>query len=244
MKYLGETARDSTAAMAINALTSIRAKTVVAKEKASVKVRKMGNLYPSVHKHGAECGHLCVRVAGSMTRVMDGTVLTCGDPKKIRGLSVWEFLLSSKDGQEPKKYYIIALLKSEAQARARKILKARITRYAGLARKAVSVLMSKAYTLYRDKDQVPVRVSVVANKATNRREIVSVNKNGTGTYTLKLDDNIKYALKAVKGGRATVELALQKACNKAVSVVNRRATDFLGNKVSIPTPFPEIRTRR
>jgi len=63
---------------------------------------------------------------------------------------------------------------------------------------------------------------------------------------LVLDDNLRYAQDAVKGGKAAVDTQMKKAMNKIVSVINqklKRNGGILGPS-KLETPFPEVRQRR
>jgi len=70
-----------------------------------------------------------------------------------------------------------------------------------------------------------------------------VKSNGDkGTYTLVLDDRLRYALDALKNGKASVDMAFKRGANKVIGMINRKIKDgkaFFSDKLE--TPFPEVR---
>ena len=55
-------------------------------------------------------------------------------------------------------------------------------------------------------DNVPMRVNMKARQLTETKEIIAKSNDGNGgKYSLTLHDNLKYAIDAIKGGRATVD---------------------------------------
>ena len=123
---------------------------------------------------------------------------------------------------------------------------AKAKRYAGLAKRAIGVLMMKTTTT-KVVDAVPMRVDAKARQQTETKEIVAKSTDGNGgKYSLTLHDNLLYALDAIKGGRTAVDTQMKKAMNKMVSVINRKMPDgsaFFGKK-KLPTPFPEVARKR
>ena len=82
---------------------------------------------------------------------------------------------------------------------------------------------------------------------TSKREIIAKSKDGNGgKYALVLDDNLRYALDAIKGGRAAVDMQMKKAMNKIVSVINQKLKKNGGlfGPQKLETPFPEVRKRK
>ena len=61
-----------------------------------------------------------------------------------------------------------------------------------------------------------------------------------------LDDNLRYALAAIKGGQVAVDTQLKKAMNKIVSVINQKIKKNGGlfGDGKLDTPFPEVRQRK
>lgn len=114
-------------------------------------------------------------------------------------------------------------------------------RYAGLAKKAIGVLMGKTFNK-APADAVAPNVAKKAGDVTHKVESVKESKQGGGTYSLTLFDNLLYAKLAFKGGSATVDTQMRKAMNKIVATINRKMPDgktFFSDR-KLPTPFPEV----
>ena len=139
---------------------------------------------------------------------------------------------------------IAATTSAAAKAKAKQIVRSRQMRYAGLAKRALGVLMMKTGTK-RVADAVPQRVTAKAKQLTESREVIAKNQTG-GKYALVVNDNLRYALAAIKGGRTMVDTAMKKAANKTVAVINRcvgKQSGFLSPR-KLPTPFPELTRKR
>lgn len=247
MQYMHETARDSIAACAINLLKGIRTITKVAKtNKSKVDLQVDSGLYVSFTTRGGR-KIPCVRVRGSNQRYAGNEILVmAADPINTRAWHVFRF--TDKLSPKLKTYLIAAPSKGQATDKARKIVSSRIIRFAGLAKRAISFLMMKTSTK-NVTDNVPQRVSQKAKEVTHKKEIVakSIGGNG-GKYSLVLVDELNYALKAIKGGQAAVDLQMKKSMNKIVSIINQKlkrsgSNGFFGPK-KLETPFPEVRKRK
>ena len=246
MKYMNETARDSIAACAINVLKGIRSVVKVAKpDKQKVNVEVANQLYFSVTTHGSKTIP-CLRIKGSNQRYV-GTekFVVAGEPVDAKSWKVFRF----QDKLSPKltTYLIAAPNMAIAKAKARKIVSSRVVRFAGLAKRAVSMLMMKTNTK-NVNDNVSARVNQKAKEVTEKREIIAKSNDGKGgKYSLVLVDELNYALDAVKGGKATVDIQMKKAMNKIVSIINQKlkktGDSFFGPK-KLETPFPEVRKRK
>ena len=246
MKWMRETARDSIAACAINVLKSIRTITRVAKlSSIKVNVKVDTTLYPSYFTQSAKKS-LCVRYRGSNQRYHgEEKVVAAEAPSKI---STW-LVFRWQDTLDPKlrSYLIIAPSASSAKAKAKSIVRARQIRYAGLAKRALGVLMHKTATNQNPQDNVPRQVTAKAQQLTTAKEIIAKSNDGNGgKYSLVLYDNLRYAADAVKGGRQAVNVQMKKAMNKIVSIINKKIPDggtFFGPK-KLATPFPEVVRKR
>lgn len=136
---------------------------------------------------------------------------------------------------------------ASAKDKARRIVSSRVIRFAGLAKRAISMLMQKTNTK-NVNDNVPQRVTRKAKEVTEKKEIIAKASDGKGgKYSLVLVDELNYALDAIKGGRATVDIQMKKAMNKIVSIINQKlkksGDGFFGPK-QLETPFPEVRKRK
>lgn len=245
MKWMRETARDSVAACAITVLKAIRTVTKVAKlSSIKVEVAVDNTLIPSYATYSGR-KVLCVRYRGSNQRYMGKEkIVSSGRPEYVGTWYVFRFI--DKLSNDLKTYLIIAPSQSSAKAKAKSIVRARQIRFAGLARRAISVLMMKTATT-KVNDNVPMRVSAKAKEVTSTKEVIAKAKDGNGgKYSLTMHDELNYAIDAIKGGRATVDTQLKKAMNKMVSVINKKMPDgssFFGKK-KLPTPFPELVRKR
>ena len=215
MQYLGETARQSTAAVAIDALKSIRASTAIAKVR-PIKIKAEAQIVPGF-KDGKR--HLaCLRMKGTR--------------------AIW------KPGAKSKKCYIVATSPAAARQAAKKRETKRLAKWKGLAKTAIGQMMHKAY----NKPVPPTpgtSTQARAKASTLVRKTEAVNEKA-GQYSLTLTDNLMYALLAIYGGKGGVDDSLKRAMNKIVATINRKLPDgetFFGPQ-KIPTPFPELSSRR
>ena len=246
MKWMRETARDSIAACAITALKAIRTITRVAKlSSIKVEVTPDSTLYPSFTSKGSQ-KIPCVRFKGSKQRYSGRERLRIvGKPAKIEQCLVYRF--TDKLSNSLPTYFIIAESPAAAKAEAKAIVRSRQIRYAGLAKRAIGVLMHKTSTNQNPKDNVPMRVNAKAVEVTKAKEIVAKSTDGNGgKYALVMHDDLKYATDSIKGGRSAVDIQMKKAMNKIISIVNRKIQDgatFFSSK-KIPTPFPALVRRR
>lgn len=239
--YLNETAFQSIHAMAMDTLKSLRGITKVAKASGiKVAVSPRSDLQFSYYREGAGGGRrMCLR-SSSGTRIernsQGAEVYDNLRGVKLSAVQVYEF----KDVNAGNKTYLIS---STSQGRAKKaaqrIAARRLLRYSGLARRAISALMIKTNTK-APADGVSPRVAAKANEVTATRNIVARDTNGGGgKYALVLEDNLRYALRALKGGPSQVNLALQRAANKSAGLINHRCKDLL-LPGEVKTPFPDI----
>lgn len=245
MKYMRETARDSVAACAINVLKGIRTITKVAKpSKVKVNLKPESNLYLSFTTQSGR-KHPCLRLKGSNQHyVGNERFVVASNPTNTNGWQVYRF--TDTLSKNLTTYLIAAPSAAQAKAKVRQMLQSRIMRFAGLARRAISFLMMKTSTK-NINDSVPMRVSQKANAVTHQREIVAKSNDGNGgKYALVLVDDLHYALDAIKGGQAAVDLQMKKSMNKIVSIINqklKKGNGLLGT-TRLETPFPEVRTHR
>lgn len=221
MEYLHESARDSIAATAIQVLKSIRTITKVAK-KSSVKVdvKHDKSIYPSFYTAGGR-KIFCLRVTGSKTRY-DGNEIV-KNYLKVNCQNGHAFRFTDENGRKAKHYILIDSSMASAKRNAKQIVLRRAMRYAGLAKRAIGILMYKTNTKRVNDGLLNPLVENKAAEVTSKRESVMKSVDGkTGTYTLVLEDALRYALNAVKGGKSQVDIQMKKAMNKVVSTINHR----------------------
>ena len=238
IKYMGETSRDAIAACAVDALRSIRALTSKATRRSvvsDVEVKQEKSLYPSFRSEGGR-KKLCLRFTGSKRQYRGKErVVQTSHAGSVKQQSVYRFVDANARAKKTA-YLIVAPNLKEAEKKACGIRRARALQYAGLARTALSLLMRKTATV-NDAGGADARLNAKASQFANR-----IERTSGDVYSLQLNDNLDYALQAVKGGSSGVGLALKKAANKIASVVNRRCADILGFG-KLPPPFPEVRQR-
>lgn len=219
MKWCNESARDSVAACAIDAIKSIRTKCKVAK-KSSVKVNVIpdNSLIASFSTNGRRKTPV-LRLIDGKTRYVpkeNERIRFPGQGYKFNTLKVYRFELQDEDGDI--KYIIAASNASEAKTIAKTIAVRRAMRYAGLAKRALGFLMQKTNTK-RVNDPLNPVVEGKADEVTSKHESISKSGDG-GTYALILTDVLRYALDAIKGGKSEIDASIKRAMNKIISVVN------------------------
>ena len=247
-KYLNETAFQSIHAMMVETLKSIRGVTRVAKAAGiKVNVAQRSDLKFSYYSLGAaQTGskaavRMCVRTIGG-TRLEDGQdgKFVFADVHGVKSAAVHVFEFKDVDG-DGKVYLISATSQSRAKRAAQNIVARRLLRYAGLARRAISALMIKTNPR-GPADPVSARVYAKANEVTTVRNQVATNTDGSGVFSLIALDDLRYAVRALKGGQAAVDMALRRAANKSVGLINHKCKDLL-LPGELKTPFPEITKR-
>lgn len=244
MKYMGETARDSSAAVAINMLKSIRTITKVAKpEKVKVQVKRDTSFYPSAYWEGGK-KKLCIRITGSKQHYRGSEKQAwCNEKAPLKTQGIYRFTDEHKGTKT--EYLIVAPSVSAAKQKAKMIVQGRVKKFAGLAKRALAWLMFKTNSRTVIDKNTNLNVESKANSLTRKTETIQKNADESGTYTLTLTDELKYALLAIKGGRSALDGQMKKAANKIVSVMNQKlkSSDFFSNQ-KLPTPFPEVKQRR
>lgn len=233
MNWLGESAENSCAATAINTLVSLRSATKLAKPSSvKVEVALKGNLKPSF-TYGKR---VCVRDASTNAQIE--AKIAVASSAAFKDCQVYYF--NDKYSKQKSEYMIIALNKKDAVAKAKKIVMGRIKRYAGLARCALSKLMSKT-----GKSQTMTGMNTLTQNTADRTT-KKVEARTRETYRLSLTDELDYAVDAVKGAQGGIDDAMKKALNKTVSVINMKMPDgakFFGMD-KLPMPFPEVAQRK
>lgn len=244
MQYMNETARGSIAACALQVLRSIRTVTKVAKLTGIKPTLNTENgLYPSwTTKAGKR--NVCLRIKGSNQRYTGNEKLILAQTPTKGMEKLWKvYSFIDEFSKKKKKYMLAAPNQTLAKQKAKSVIAKYAMRFAGLAKRALSMLMMKTYTGKKENDNVPAYVSAKANMMTKTYETVSKNQQAEGgTYTLTLTDALNYALDAIRGGKVQVDTQMKKAMNKIVSVINHKIPDgkTFFSPQKIETPFPEL----
>lgn len=234
-KYMGETVSESAHAMMGQTLRSIRADTKVAKPnrvKASA-VSRRGDLdFSYTNKGGYRM--MCLRRKSGQRVAGDelGKVRYASDVRTVPQSAVKVFDFTDLDGE---RYLLAAPSKSSAVRTAKAIATRRVKRFAGLARRAVGVLMIKANTK-GPAESASARVNAKAWAETRIEEGVAKTPAGA-VYTLASFDNLRYAKLALAGGEGVLDAAAKKAVNKTVGMIQHR---FAGKDFFAPGDLPRI----
>ncbi len=260
MRYMKESAQEASHALMLTILKSLKPMTKVAKLTGlKPKLQKREDLVfsytatgkmqemPKKGKLGVEMKvpvKMCVRNKGGVriTGNVEGKMrfVNCqGVPAKTIKCFTFIDAYDLEGTPFEDKYLIVAPSTGAATKYAKTIISRRILRYVGLARRAISALMAKLFTGIREDGGSP-RVTATAYDATRTLELI-----GDGQYTLEAHDNLRYATDALKGGSATVDLALRKAVNKIVGQISHRFKNKpFFDPTDLPQIFPEVRSRR
>lgn len=238
-KWLGESARDSVRATAVTFLQSLRTLTKTAKKNGEkIELTPSNMLVPSFRRWGGKT-RPCLRVGknGNTYTPMRGTRVIYADGLvNFATQKVYTASITRGEGDRRKtyRYVVVASSKSSASRAVRRANAKRIASWRGLARAAVSALIRKA----GGNSTTSGKIGAKAN------DNAKVTPRGAGdSFSITILDNLSYAECAVKGGKSGITLALQRACNKSASVINRRCADLLDFR-PLPTPFPEVKQRR
>lgn len=238
-KWLGESARDAVRATAVTFLQSLRALTKVAKRTGEkIEVVASSLLVPSFRRWGGKV-RPCLRAGrngNTYTPAKGVRVIYADGLVNFAAQKVYtcDIVRGEGDRRRTYRYVVVAASKANATRAVRAANARRIASWRGLARAAVSALMRRA----GGSSTTPGRIGAKAS------ENARVTERGAGnTFGVTILDNLDYAECAVKGGASGISLALERACNKSASNLNRRCADILGWS-PLSTPFPEVRQRK
>lgn len=236
-------------ASAITVLKSVRAATkVVNPNKVKIELKAESSLYPSF-TNGGGVKKPCLRYAGSKQRYayQGGERLKfAADRMFFRDAHVYRWTFETFRGK--KQYLIVAYSQADARRVAKKIVERKLSNFKGLAKRALSVLMMKTSDMNVNDNGINQKTRTQAQKQTETREVVATSTDGSGAgkYMLYVCDKLKYALDAVKGGKSAVDVAMKRALNGITAQISKKikTVDFLGRKMTLPTPFPEVKGKR
>lgn len=146
----------------------------------------------------------------------------------------WTYQLGDR---KPVDYIVTAASVADAKKTIKDRIARRLTAYKGLARRALGALMHKTANT-----SIVDTVNQLCAKTADEQTHVKTTVSG-GIHTMFLEDDLNYAIDALKGGRQAVDLAVKKASNKITSTINRRCKNLLDFK-PLPLPFPEVKSRK
>ena len=213
-KYLGESAADAVVATGIDALNSLRALTRVAPKTIPKKDVVFGKSDPQYATYPRGVYRRVV-----VTRWRKGHRVNIIKWQKVKG--------RTKRGR-PRA--------TSADRRAAWEHWGKV-RYSGLARRALGLAMNRLSTRQVKSERVNMRLSRIASANVDVRKVTL-----GGVFVLNIRDNLGYAIQALRGGQAAVDLALKRAANKIAGRLCRVAEKKFGERIA--TPFPEVRQRR
>lgn len=244
VRYMHQTARQAVIASAITVLKSVRAATKVVKpNKVKINLFHDETLFASC-KDGRRRVP-CIRIVGTRQQYHGREIVKIADDTDFHDAKVYRWRFDTFKG--PRWYLIVASFPQSAEAVARRIVNGRIEVYKGLAKRALSVLMMKTSNVNVNDKDVSGKARSTALKQTQTREVVASNKNATeGKYLLYLLDNLNYSVAAVKGGQSAVDTAMKKALNGITAQISKKikTVDFFGRKMTLPSPFPEVKGKK
>ncbi len=230
MKWLGDTAERGLVAAAVNTLVSLRATTKLARAtKKDFTLEQDDTFFPSFFAKRP-----CIRDKAGKHHIPNVKIYVTVPSCLFKNSFVYKMTFTH-GGKEA---YIIAMSEKAAEKKARAIVDKHIRRHAGLARLAWSALMMKT-------GQGGILGGGESIQSISLSETRTQETRTADGYRLTLFDNLRYAVPALKGGQADIELALQKAMNKTTATINRAiptGKTWFG-RWKIPSPFPEIRKR-
>ena len=217
----------------MNVLVSLRALAKEARPKASEIKLKITSLKVGWKQDGAN-KHPIIKNGNAeyTTGKGEGVIWATRDESLYKLCKIWRW-----DDYKDRTWLIVAPNQSMAKERAMKKVQKRVTIYKGLAKTAISLLLKKT-----GSRPDPTKASPRASDTANR--ISRVTKSGSGSeFNIQVEDLLDYAKLAFKGGGdSAINLALMKAANKIVSIINKKCEKLLLFE-KLDTPFPEVKQK-
>lgn len=246
-KHLEETTSEAVIATAINILSSLRARTKVASVKRICGVEVFKSSYVVGWFRQGGKNRRCIRACQNGARLPCRFVSLANRKDKNEDLGVWHVkdLKDANDDAVKREYYIIARAEGDAKKFAETKRVKRIKRYRGLAKTTIGLIQSHI-------SQRDVNGGQMFDNGGTLRSIaqavssVYINQSGynSGTCSVSVSDSLRYAVNALKGGPADLEMAMQKAANRTVGIINHHWKRQVFDYPPLPTPFPEVAGRR
>lgn len=243
---LNETSRDAAVATAINVVTSLKAMTKKAPMKANDKMffnvrqipgyragwERVGTSYHRVARDGS--GHVDRNIT-RMCRNLVGKAFSKGEV-----VGVWGFQLYNENLNKTV-YYCFATDEKHVRDYAKKVILARLLKKeSGMAK----------YTLGIAQARISTRSEVVPPSGAKQMRIaydaarVIMNSTGfdEGEFSIEVADMLRYSLKAVKGEKAAMDMAIMSAANKTAGLIHLAYVNK-GFGQDVKTPFPEVKRK-
>lgn len=250
-KWLNATAKDSVIATAITAIRSIRAatathfgKTQITLPSDDIIITRRFDVHPSYtgkeHKRCFRAGSAATRKAAKVDLGRNCVQLVPPATQMWPQAQVWNVKLSNERhktwSRQPIDFNVVATSYDAVISYLQKRFGRIATRHAGLARSVLGKIMVKLSTRPPADDKTGIR----ARKAAQNYAVVDQSESND-SLTVHIESNLLYAVSAVKGGKAGIEIALKKAANKIVGMIKHKVGESLSNELT--TPFPEVKRR-
>ena len=235
-KVLGESVKDAVVATAIDALVSIRAATANAAKRKKFKtvVEDTGWYGGFSHTDNRPCIRAGVGAYSQKIGLKDERVRWL-----VRGVRRQAdrhvYRVTPEHGQVSP-YYVVAATPGIAAAFEARAAKHRVDAFGALAKNALGVAMAKTSTRNVKADGSPGCIHA-ASKLAHVRTV-----DAGDDYAVTVTDELDYALKALKGGRGMVDVALKKAANKIAGRLAKVGGRSFAERIG--TPFPEVRRKK
>ena len=113
--------------------------------------------------------------------------------------------------------------------------KRRIKKHKGLAKRALGLLAHKVSASISVSDNVEQAAQTIAQQ--NTKVDKRLEGFSSGTYSITVEDDLRYAIDALNGGEGEIQSSIQRAMNQITAVINNRCKNLLGfEKLEIPFP--------
>lgn len=235
-QIMHETSRDAAIATVINAANALRAQTKKAKAsaRAKPKIAMRDELVASFY---TAAGHRrrCLRNRQGQRISLDLKQVWLSDDSRTGDLHVYHV---RPENSRMKAYLAIATKQADVKKYETARCKRRKAALGGLAKFTLGRAMAKLSTKGNPESAGPVAVAV-------SRKYAHASASAAGhQMNVELASTLDYAVKALKGGRASVDLALKRAANKTFGFLSHQMSKW-GKVENIgECPFPEIVGRR
>ncbi len=232
-RVLGEATEDAVIAVGIDALNSLRAAT-----RSAEKAKKFKTTIEATGWYGGfskTTNKPCFRQAPlpMAARVDVGNARVKWLTKGVRDMKRRRVFKVTPEHESVRPYYVVAESAKIAQEFEKRAASHRVAQYGALAKNALGVAMAKIST----------RNTPLKGGAESRAKASKLAQVVRGDGYLTISDKIDFSVAALRGGRNTVNLSLQKAANKVAGYLARNCVRR-GLRETIATPFPEVRGRK
>lgn len=251
---LKETTASAAIATIINILKSLRSltkKVNVAKASGFVTCTKSANYVAGWRTRSAVSGgggvsHFssrCVRMPGKNGGIVVWNPINLAG-KYVKGEKVDVYVATDVHGEgagaRQETYWIIA--RSEEQARGYVVnrRRKRIEKHQGLAK---FILSRAIYETSRSGILNTGSTTSAVSRISAKNLIVKKHTDGfsSGRSYVYVNDNLNYAVPALRGGITSLDIACKRAANFTAGLITRKTIDF-GKRYE--TPFPDVKQKR